>query len=219
MDQEEDETKGLQIGAIDYLTKPISPPIVRVRVRNHLELKRYRDFLENLSATDGLTGISNRRRFDEIYEREWRQAMRSQSPLSLILMDIDFFKAFNDHYGHLAGDDCLRLIARTLTGCTRRPGDLVARYGGEEFVCMLPNTLANGAVLVATQIREKVNGLNILHAYSSVAYHVTLSMGVATRIPVAGQPAFDLIHCADELLYAAKGNGRNQIRSELGEMI
>jgi diguanylate cyclase (GGDEF)-like protein len=213
MDPEEDEAKGLDVGAIDYLAKPIRSPIVRARVRNHLELKRYRDYLEKVSATDGLTRIANRRWFDEQLEREWRRARRKHTPLSLILMDIDFFKAYNDHYGHLAGDDCLRQLARALEGCARRPADLVARYGGEEFVCLLPDTDANGALCVATLLREKVDGLNIPHAYSPVADHVTLSIGVSTLVPVVGQPPFDLIRRADELLYAAKQNGRNQVRT------
>ncbi len=215
MDHEEEETKGLDVGAIDYLAKPIRSPIVRARVRNHLELKRYRDYLEKLSATDGLTGVANRRWFDEQLEREWRRAKRKHIPLSLILMDIDFFKAYNDHYGHLAGDDCLRQLARALDKCARRPGDLVARYGGEEFVCLIPDTDTDGALWVANLFRGEVEGLNIPHAYSSVADHVTLSIGVSTLVPVVGEPSFDLIRRADELLYAAKQSGRNQVRSYL----
>jgi diguanylate cyclase (GGDEF)-like protein len=213
MDQEEDETKGLDVGAIDYLPKPIRPPIVKARVRNHLELKRYRDFLENLSSTDGLTGISNRRRFDEALDCEWQRARRNQTPLSLILMDVDLFKDYNDFYGHLAGDDCLRQLARVLTEGVRRPTDLVARYGGEEFACLLPDTDLEGAVWIASRMREKVNTMNMPHAHSSVADHITLSLGVATLIPVVGQSSFDLIRHADECLYASKRKGRNQIRS------
>lgn len=209
MDPEEDEAKGLDVGATDYLAKPIRSPIVRARVRNHLELKRYRDYLEKVSAKDGLTGVANRRWFDDQLEREWRRARRNHTPLSLILMDIDFFKAYNDHYGQLAGDDCLRQLARALDKCARRPADLVARYGGEEFVCLLPDTDANGALWVASRLREEVNGLNIPHAYSLVADHLTLSIGVSTLVPVVGQPPFDLIRRADEFLYAAKQNGRN----------
>ncbi len=173
MDNDDDETKGLNAGAIDYVTKPIRPAIVRARVRNHLELKRYRDFLENLSSTDGLTGIFNRRRFDETLDREWRRANRNQSPLSLILMDIDLFKPFNDHYGHVAGDECLRRLAQVLPGCLRRASDLAARYGGEEFACLLPDTDADGADKVAGNVRDAVNELNIPHLYSAVADHVT----------------------------------------------
>jgi diguanylate cyclase (GGDEF)-like protein len=214
MDHEEDETKGLDAGAIDYLTKPIRPPIVRARMRNHIQLKRYRDALESLSSSDGLTGIANRRRFDELLDQEWTRARRSHNPLSLTIMDIDHFKAFNDHYGHLAGDDCLRKVAGCLAESVRRPADLVARYGGEEFACLLPDTHAEGAVCVANHIREKVNAMKIPHSASPVADHVTLSMGVSTMIPVIGQSFFDLIRRADELMYEAKNNGRNSIKSQ-----
>lgn len=215
MDQEGDEAKGLELGGIDYLTKPVRPAIVRARVRNHLELLDYRDFLEELSGTDGLTGIANRLRFDEFLMREWRRALRNRMPLSLILLDIDLFRAFNDHYGHLAGDDCLRQVAWLLTDNLRRPADLAARYGGKEFAGLLPETDAKGALWVADQIREKVSGLNIPHASSPVADHVTVSIGVATLIPVVGQSAMDLIWRADVLLQAAKQSGRNQVRSWL----
>jgi diguanylate cyclase (GGDEF)-like protein len=213
MDQEEDEAKGLDVGGIDYLTKPIRPPIVRARVSNHLELKRYRDFLQSLSATDGLTGIANRRRCEDFLEQEWRRALRNQMPLSLILIDIDLFKAFNDCYGHLAGDECLRRVAQMLAESCRRPADLAARYGGEEFACLLPETDLGGAVWVANRILGNMNALNIPHATSTVADHVTLSIGVATLIPMVGQAHFDLIHRADKLLYAAKRKGRNQVCS------
>jgi diguanylate cyclase (GGDEF)-like protein len=212
MDQEEDETKGLAVGAIDYLIKPVRPPIVRARVHNHLELKRYRDVLEQLSTTDGLTGVANRRRFDEFLEREWSRARRNQTPISLIMQDIDFFKAFNDHYGHLAGDDCLRQVAHALATNVRRPADLVARYGGEEFVCLLPDTDEKGATWMANRFLETMNDLNIPHAYSEAADHVTLSMGVATLTPLVGQSPAGLVLRADQLLYEAKRNGRNQFR-------
>ncbi len=211
LSREEDEAKGLEAGAIDYIVKPFSPPIVRARVRNHLELKRYRDFLENLSATDGLTGIPNRRQFDEFLAREWRRAVRSQLPLSLIMMDIDYFKAFNDCYGHLAGDDCLRQVAQVLATGARRPADLVARYGGEEFVCVLPETEWSGARLVAQQLGEKVEALRIPHAASPVGDYLTLSLGVGTLTPDVGQPPTLLIEQADVQLYAAKQRGRNQV--------
>jgi diguanylate cyclase (GGDEF)-like protein len=214
MSGDEDEAKGLEVGAIDYIAKPFSPPIVRARVRNHLELKRYRDFLVNLSATDGLTGIPNRRQFDEFLEREWRRAVRNQTPLSLIMMDIDFFKGYNDHYGHLAGDDCLRQVAQALATGARRPADLVARYGGEEFVCVLPETEAGGALQVAHQLWDKVNGLHLPHARSAVADHITLSLGVATMTPGVNQLPAEIIEWADAQLYVAKHRGRNQVIGE-----
>jgi diguanylate cyclase (GGDEF)-like protein len=212
MNQELDEAKGLTAGAIDYITKPIRPLTVKARVNNHMELKRYQDFLEDLSTTDGLTGIPNRRKFDEFLQREWGRALRNQTPISLVLIDIDFFKAYNDHYSHLAGDDCLRLLARTIASSVRRPTDLVARYGGEEFTCLLPEVDSEGADWVAKQILERVDNLKIPHTYSAAADHVTVSMGVATMIPKTGENATVLIQKADDLLYEAKRNGRNQIR-------
>ncbi|HPI94241.1 MAG TPA: diguanylate cyclase [Deltaproteobacteria bacterium] len=211
MGKEEDEIKGLEMGGLDYITKPFNPIIVRARVRVHLELKRHRDFLENLVATDGLTGIPNRRQFNEFLVREWRRAMRSRLPISLILMDIDHFKLFNDHYGHLAGDDCLRRLAQAVAGCARRPADLVARYGGEELACILPDTNLDGALVVANCMREKVNALKIPHTQSHVAEHITMSLGVATLIPVQGRSWDDLISAADENLYEAKRKGRDRV--------
>ena len=183
--------------------------------RDITEHKRIQRVLEQVSMTDGLTGISNRYRFDAELEREWRRAMRSHSPLTLILIDIDFFKAFNDNYGHLAGDECLRRVAQGLTEAARRTSDLVARYGGEEFAFLLPDTDAAGAAAVAQQIRKKMDSLNIAHPYSTVADRVTVSMGLATLIPLKGEASSDLIRLADDLLYKAKANGRNQVRVSL----
>ena len=212
MNQELDEAKGLNVGAIDYITKPIRPLTVKARVNNHMQLKRYQDFLEDLSTTDGLTGIPNRRKFDEFLQREWGRALRNQTPLSLVLIDIDFFKAFNDHYSHLAGDDCLRLLARTIAGSVRRPTDLVARYGGEEIACLLPEIDEEGAVWVANQILERVDNLRIPHTYSAAADHITVSAGVSAMIPRVNEAPTVLIQRADDLLYEAKRNGRNQVR-------
>ncbi len=181
--------------------------------RDITELRHYWDMLENLSTTDGLTDLPNRRRFDEFLNREWRRSMRDESLMSLILMDIDFFKEFNDHYGHLAGDDCLRQLARTLKGIVQRPGDLVARYGGEEFACVLTGTDSAGAVALAHRIRERMEHMNIPHYYSAVADHVTLSFGVASMAPEKGESASQLIQLADNLLYAAKQSGRDQVKS------
>jgi len=181
--------------------------------RDITELRRYWDMLENLSATDGLTDLPNRRRFDEFLNREWRRSMRDQSLLSLIMLDIDFFKEFNDHYGHLAGDDCLRQVAAVLREVVQRPGDLAARYGGEEFACILPDTGSSGASTLAHKIRERMTEKNIPHFFSSVADRLTLSFGVAALVPGKGQSPADLIRLADSLLYAAKKGGRNQVRS------
>jgi diguanylate cyclase (GGDEF)-like protein len=219
LEREEDEAKGLEVGAIDYITKPFNPAIVRARVRNHLELKRYRDFLENLATTDGLTGIPNRRQCDEFLLREWRRAIRKQTPLSLIMMDIDFFKDFNDHYGHLAGDDCLRQVAQTLAEGARRPADLVARYGGEEFVSVLPETNLEGARQVAEQLRDKINALQIPHARSPVAGYVTLSLGVATQTPTVGQQPQGIVELADARLYISKESGRNRVTACVSSIV
>ncbi|MFP5513447.1 MAG: diguanylate cyclase domain-containing protein, partial [Alphaproteobacteria bacterium] len=181
----EDETRGLEVGAIDFITKPISPPIVKARVRNHLLLKRQTDLLRSLSFLDGLTGIANRRRFDDAMTREWRRCARSHLPLSLIILDVDHFKTFNDQYGHQVGDECLRVVAEVLSDRTRRPSDLVARYGGEEFVCLLPETDGPGATRVAEGFRGGVAERRIPHAQSPVAPFVTISLGVATVIPSA----------------------------------
>jgi diguanylate cyclase (GGDEF)-like protein len=217
MDHEEDESKGLNAGVVDYITKPIRPSIVKARVHNQLELKRYRDWLKSQSTVDGLTGIYNRRCFDETIDNEWKRGRRNQSPLSLILMDIDFFKAYNDHYGHMAGDDTLRKIAKEIAGVIRRPADLAARYGGEEFVLLLPETDGDGAMHVANRIQEKLRFVNIPHAYSAVADRITISIGTVTMIPTDELTPNDLIRCADELLYKAKQGGRNRIVNLVGE--
>jgi diguanylate cyclase (GGDEF)-like protein len=211
--QEEDESRGFEEGVVDYITKPVRSSIVKARVRIHLELKRYRDHLKTLSTIDGLTGIANRRKFDDSLAAEWRRARRNQSPLSMIMMDIDFFKAYNDHYGHLAGDECLRKLASEISAVCRRPADLFARYGGEEFVMLLPEIDSSGAASLARKIQDKIRSIAIPHAYSQVADHVTVSMGVASIIPGEDQTGSDLIKSADNLLYAAKENGRNQIQT------
>ncbi|BBD09114.1 diguanylate cyclase domain-containing protein [Desulfovibrio ferrophilus] len=212
MSEEDDETKGLELGAVDYITKPFSIPIVKARVRSHVELKRQRDILRDLSALDGLTGIPNRRRFDEFLNMEWLRSRRSQSPVSLIMADIDHFKAYNDNYGHAEGDECLRQVARALKFCIKRPSDLIARYGGEEFAAILAETETDGAEHLAEDIRNAVESLNIPHAHSLVTDHVTISVGVATLVPGALKDPEFLIKKADAMLYEAKENGRNQVR-------
>lgn len=179
--------------------------------RDITELKNYWDMLESLSTTDGLTGISNRRRFDEFLEREWRRSMRDCSELSLLLVDIDYFKQFNDRYGHLAGDDCLVQVASALRRSVRRSGDFVARYGGEEFVCILLGAGEEEAKKVARRIMDEIAGLNIVHEGSIIAEHLTVSIGVATAVPEKGQEYSDLIRAADRCLYAAKDKGRNRM--------
>lgn len=208
---EEDETKGLKVGAIDYIIKPFSIPIVKARVRNHMELKRRGDLLESLSMLDGLTAIPNRRRFEEYLDQEWRRSIREGTPLSLIILDIDFFKKFNDSYGHLAGDDCLKKVAATLSDSINRPADLIARYGGEEFVCVMPCTDSEGGVHVAESIRKNIMNLQIPHTQSEVAECVTVSLGLATRVPKQNSSREEFLNIADQQLYLAKSAGRNQL--------
>ena len=208
-DEEEDEARGLSLGAIDYIVKPIRPSIVQARVRNHIELKRSRDLLEQLTTQDHLTGISNRRRFDDSLAQEWQRAAREQTPLSLVAIDIDHFKAYNDHYGHPQGDQCLIRVARALATCVTRPTDLVARCGGEEFAGLLPSTDSTGAARLAGQMRAAIEAEGLEHARSPTHPHVTISLGVATVVPQAEESAQLLVDLADAALYEAKGAGRN----------
>lgn len=206
-----DEEYGFKIGAVDYIAKPFSPVIVQARVRTHLTLKRNIDLLESLAFLDGLTGIPNRRRFDKELLGEWNRGIRGQTPLSLLIADVDFFKKYNDHYGHGPGDDCLREIAGALNSSVQRPGDLVARYGGEEFVVLLPVTDQRGVCRVAQRMQERIKTLSIPHAYSQAADHVTISLGGYTLLPNAELPSETLLQCADKLLYQAKQSGRDKL--------
>jgi len=218
LSDESDEAKGLEIGAIDYITKPFSPPIVRARVRNHLQLKRYQDMLERLSVLDGLTGIANRRRFDETIDHEWLRSRRQGTTLSLIIIDVDCFKAFNDNYGHAAGDECLKKVASVLNDGVKRPGDLVARYGGEEFVVIMPETDAAGAIVIAETLRRSVVSLALPHAFSPAGDVVTISIGGATVVPAREtQGPEGLLKLADTRLYEAKHAGRNRVAWEATE--
>lgn len=187
--------------------------MVRARVKTHLVLKQYRDELEHQMMKDGLTGINNRRCFDDVIAKEWPRMLREQKPISLIMMDIDFFKPYNDEYGHLLGDDCLRKIARCLEESLLRPSDTVARYGGEEFGCILPDTSAEGAYLVAKSLQQAVANLKIPYEKSPVSQYVTLSMGVSTMEPSDGGSFTTLVKRADDLLYEAKKKGRNRINT------
>ncbi|MBF0126063.1 MAG: diguanylate cyclase [Magnetococcales bacterium] len=227
-----DETRGLALGAVDYITKPISPPIVQARIKTHLALKRslwrqrtlneelmekneqlrqLNAVLQNQALLDGLTGIPNRRHFDACLQQEWQRASRDQTALSLILMDIDFFKPYNDHYGHAAGDECLKQVAQALAGVMTRSIDLVARYGGEEFVCLLPGTDAEGVWVVGNKLRDRVHALGLPHEFSGVSRQVTISLGGMTLIPSPDLAPPHLIRCADERLYQAKARGRNRL--------
>ncbi|WP_299493303.1 PleD family two-component system response regulator [Acaryochloris sp. IP29b_bin.137] len=224
------KVKGLSLGAVDYITKPFEEAEVLARVRVHLSLrdltlKLQREIevrkrteaklaeanasLHRLAHVDGLTQVANRYRFDQEIEQAWRRLQREHQMLSLILCDVDHFKRFNDHYGHQAGDDCLRQVAQAIQKAVHRPDDLVARYGGEEFAIVLPSTPAQGAVKVAIAICSEVLNLQIPHEVSSVSQYITLSLGIATVIPQAEQEIDTLIELTDQALYQAKAEGRN----------
>jgi diguanylate cyclase (GGDEF)-like protein len=205
----EDETRGLSLGAVDYITKPFKEGIVKLRVRTHLELKQQRDLLGRLSAIDGLTGIPNRRAFDERFDAEWRRAIRVRGALALAMIDIDYFKAFNDSHGHVEGDECLRCVAKTLEAAARRGEDFVGRYGGEEFVLLSSSgDQASIAGLVET-LRARIEALRLPHGASAVAPWITVSSGVALCRPTPEMQATDLLESADAELYKAKHRGRN----------
>lgn len=205
-----DEEYGLRLGAVDYIGKPFHLPIVVARVRNQINLKLKTDLLESLALLDGLTNIANRRRFDDALAAEWKRARRNGRPLALIMADIDFFKAYNDHYGHGAGDVCLKRIATVLADAADRPADLVARYGGEEFVALLPETDCAGVRNIAERLRAAAEALHIPHAFSAAAPWVTISVGFAGMTP-DGERAAPLLAEADRMLYRAKEAGRNRV--------
>ena len=205
-----EETRGLEAGAVDFISKPVNPAVVRARVKTQLTLKRQSDLMRQLVFLDGLTGVFNRRYFDQQLLTEMARAVRTQNPLSLIMLDVDFFKRFNDRYGHQAGDDCLRRVAQTLKQALRRPADLVARYGGEEFVCVLPETNFEQAMSLARELELSVRKKAIPHA-DSVADVVTISVGVAGFAAGASDNAATLIALADAQLYQAKASGRGRV--------
>lgn len=218
-------------GASDYITKPPSHTELLARIRSALRLKtemnqrkaREEDLLvlnerlaemnrelERLSTTDSLTGVANRRSFNEFLSREWLREQREQQPFSVIMIDIDHFKNYNDHYGHLEGDVCLQKVAWALQGALCRPGDLLARYGGEEFVAILPHTDVRGAVELAETMHEKIRELQLKHEDSPVSAHVTISAGIASVIPNQSLSPSQVMAMADKALYEAKQTGRNQ---------
>ena len=162
---------------------------------------------------DGLTNIPNRRRFDETLENEWKRAQRSGVPLSLIMADIDYFKQYNDHYGHGVGDTCLKKVAVSLAASTERPSDLAARYGGEEFAIILPETDLEGARTIAEHFRSHVESMHIAHEYSEASGYVTVSVGLACLVPNTETTQTDLLKRADKMLYQAKETGRNRLCS------
>jgi len=209
--QVEDELAALDKGAIDFVTKPVEALILKARVANHLFQKRDRDQLKLMSSIDALTEVANRRRFDEYLHLEWRRAIRSKYPISLLMIDIDYFKSYNDTYGHQKGDECLRAVASEIEQHLRRPSDMVARYGGEEFSVILPETPSYSASSLAKRIWSGVGNLNIEHAGSARVGHLTISIGAATTIPDENQSISQFIENSDKNLYKSKSEGRNRI--------
>lgn len=214
---QEAEVKGLTLGAIDYITKPISPVVVRARVRNHLDMKRMRDDLAKMAVTDALTGLGNRRRLEWALNIETARLGLSGGVLSVIILDIDFFKRFNDLYGHTAGDRCLTMVAAALNRAVHRASDLTIRYGGEEFACVLPETDHESAMAIARGIRERVEALSIPHSGSEVAATVSVSIGVATATCMPGATPEAWVKAADAELYKAKAAGRNSVSGRIFE--
>ena len=212
-----DKVKGFSAGGVDFITKPFQPEEVLARVKTHLTIRHLQKELEarnrelaRLVNIDGLTQIANRRYFDTYLQQEWLRSVREQHHISLIFIDLDHFKLYNDHYGHQAGDDCLKQVAQVFEQVARRPADVAARYGGEEFVILLPNTDEHGAEHVAKDIQETLRQLQIPHAQSPVSPSVTCSMGIVCTIPSQAVSAETFVAIADEAVYKAKAQGRNQ---------
>ncbi len=206
-----DEAIGFEVGAVDYISKPYFPVIVKARVKTHIELKKHRDTFEKLTLFDYLTGIANRRGFDEYFSKAWGYALRNSEPITVIMADIDHFKPYNDNYGHPAGDECLIAIAQALSGTFKRSIDVVCRFGGEEFICILPKISHSGAWTMAEKIKNAVISLNMVHEFSPTAKTITISMGIATTVPRRDFNPADLVKEADSALYESKRKGRNRI--------
>lgn len=223
---EQEVARGFEAGADDCIAKPVHPALLRSRLAVGRRILEYQHTLDTLTrelqaknrelgrlgTLDGLTGIDNRARFEARLGEEWRRALREETPLSLILLDLDFFKAYNETYGHQAGDECLKKIACTLSATIARAGDLAARYGGEEFAVLLPNTDALGTLVVAEAIRVAVATLGIEHKASAIHRCLTVSAGTATVVPDELTTPEALVAKADQALFYAKQSGRNLVR-------
>lgn len=205
LQQQSEENACWEAGAVDFIQKPVNPNTLVNRVKAHLLLKKQSDLLRSLAYVDGLTGVYNRRFFDQYLHSQLAVCKRLQQPIAIMIIDIDHFKKYNDHLGHLAGDDALKLVAQRLKQTSKRPADLVARYGGEEFICVLPNTDIRGATHLAQKMLSAIRDLDIEHPTSPVG-QITVSIGVAATTDYK----LNLTQLADEQLYLAKQNGRNQ---------
>ena len=210
MEGADDETKGFDAGAVDYITKPIKSMVTLARIKTHLELKFQRDYLSTLSMRDGLTGVANRRRFDAYLDRVHQKSLATQSHLSLLMIDIDFFKSYNDYHGYLIGDDVLKLIASTIDSKMRNSKDLVARFGSEVFACVFPDTEYDAMVSIGETILDAVRELRIPHELSTIADTLTVSIGGITFVPQSYSHPEDAVIAVEDKLYHAKELGRNQ---------
>ena len=206
---QEDEEYGLNLGAIDYITKPFNKAIVKLRIKNYLDLKIKNDMLEKLSMYDGLTNIRNRRFFDETFEKTFSEIKRDKKSLAVLMIDIDFFKPYNDNYGHGQGDETLRKVAKALEKTIKRPSDFVARYGGEEFVILLKDINKDGVEAVANNLLNAVRELKITHEFSKIEKYVTVSIGASFYNSNSDITKLELLLKADETLYSVKNSGRN----------
>lgn len=206
-----EEARCLEAGAVDFIGKPFHTRVVQARVRAHVLLKNQADTLRSMALFDALTGVANRGHFDSMLKAEWRHCARMGQDLSVIMIDVDFFKLYNDNYGHPAGDACLQAIAIALSNGLSRSHDTVARYGGEEFVCLLPGTPLDGAVQIAAALERAVHALQLPHAASEVCGNVTISLGVACMRPENGVDPQVLLEQADAQLYRAKEAGRARV--------
>ena len=206
---QEDEEYGLNLGAIDYITKPFNKAIVKLRIKNYLDLKIKNDMLEKLSMYDALTNIRNRRFFDETFEKTFSEIKRDKKSLAVLMIDIDFFKPYNDNYGHGQGDETLRKVAKALEKTIKRPSDFVARYGGEEFVILLKDINKDGVEAVANNLLNAVRELKITHEFSKIENYVTVSIGVSYYNSSSDITKLELLLKADETLYNVKNSGRN----------
>lgn len=206
-----DKTRGFNAGAVDYITKPLELAELEARVQTHIRLKEQSQYLESMAYFDPLTRVPNRRKYNEVLQREWARCIRYHHQMSMIIADIDFFKQFNETYGHAEGDNCLIAVARLLEHQGGRPTDLFARIGGEEFVMLLPDCNAAGAVKKAEKMQAVINNAEIPHGGVDGHPFVSVSLGVASTFPSHGQGALSLFQAADDALFAAKRDGRNCI--------
>jgi len=210
LDSVENEEKGLALGAADYISKPFSPTVVKLRVQNQIQILNYIHIIENLSLVDQLTGLANRRCFDERLQLEWGRAIRTETPISVLIFDLDHFKNYNDTYGHMQGDKVLQAVAKLFANELKRSVDFIARWGGEEFIALLANTDGDGALDIAERIRRDVENAAIPLA-DGQATKITVSIGINAQVPASSASMEAFVQHADEALYTAKKEGRNRV--------